>query len=417
MNENTHLSSEPMLYPPPKRETGAQDTPATGGNEWLFYVIWGVVLAVTTLVVALFMEGVEGARNSVPTLLGVFGFGVLLLVCFWFNVVLHEAGHWTAGSMGGRRVYIIAVGPLWFKRTPWGWRLRWYKRIQEIGGLAFMLPKVGRQPSKAEDVMYSLGGPLANFVLALVCWGLLSSGADGLWRMVLYTVMVQSLIIGVMNLLPFHVGAWRTDGQAVLDAYFAPLSSLGQQITQLTALEFEGVSTRNWPQDLVPTEAQFQAAEHVTVAHLIQIFRLTHAIVCRDDVQAQQCAYWFAQHYDTPELDATLQSQTALMMAIYALVMCKDVALCKAWRSHWSQDQVQVFDGSAQAYIHWLDAELALAAGNIGQAKQACVKAYGALQDCMAKSDVMQLQAYLISVVQRIDALEKDMSGGFKQAV
>ena len=99
-----------MLYPPPKRKTGAQDTPATGGNEWLFYVIWGVVLAVTTLVVALFMEGVEGARNSVPTLLGVLGFGVLLLVCFWFNVVLHEAGHCIAGSMGGGVFISLPLG-------------------------------------------------------------------------------------------------------------------------------------------------------------------------------------------------------------------------------------------------------------------------------------------------------------------
>ena len=118
-----------------------------------------------------------------------------VLVVFTF-VVLHEVSHCLVAKAHGVHVQDIMLLP--------------------IGGMA----RMGIMPEDAAtEFRIAIAGPLLNFAVAAVAYGLLLAGgpygADSLLQALLGAVLVVNLGLGIFNLLP----AFPMDGGRVLRAY------------------------------------------------------------------------------------------------------------------------------------------------------------------------------------------------------
>jgi Zn-dependent protease len=135
---------------------------------------------------------------------------VLLLPIVLVSLTLHELAHaWVAWRLGdptaksqGRLtlnpiVHLDPLGTLMFVLTalianlPFGWARpvpvdpRYFRRAKE--GMAIV----------------AAAGPLMNFLLALVCWGVVRHvELSGQWAEVLEKAYIVNLVLGIFNLVP-----------------------------------------------------------------------------------------------------------------------------------------------------------------------------------------------------------------------
>jgi Zn-dependent protease len=126
------------------------------------------------------------------------GFNVVLVLCFFVCVVLHELGH----CLTARRFGIGTRGIL----------------LSPIGGMADM-EAIPRQPSR--EILMTLAGPAVNFVIALMLWLFVRHLPDEtpLYSVggLLYELCGWNFAMGCFNLLP----AFPMDGGRILRAVLA----------------------------------------------------------------------------------------------------------------------------------------------------------------------------------------------------
>ena len=124
---------------------------------------------------------------------------VLLVLCFFVCVVLHELGHCLTArrfGIGTRRILLLP-----------------------IGGMADM-EEIPRQPSR--EILMTLAGPAVNFVIAGVLWLAVVRQLPELvplysWRGLVFELCVWNLIMGCFNLIP----VFPMDGGRIFRALLA----------------------------------------------------------------------------------------------------------------------------------------------------------------------------------------------------
>jgi hypothetical protein len=128
-------------------------------------------------------------------------------------VAAHELGHVFGGACAGLRPQFAHVGPITFTRWAGRWSLGWDRRQSWLGGRVVC----ARPPeSRARMAVFLLAGPSANLVagVAAAVW-FADAGLPALPRCWAGLLAVQSLFLGVVNLVPLRVGRLDSDGLAL----------------------------------------------------------------------------------------------------------------------------------------------------------------------------------------------------------
>ena len=135
--------------------------------------------------------------------------GVLLrlgsfVLAFFLAIAVHEGGHALVGVCVGFRFNSLRVGPVQFDR---GFRISFYRgRKTGAGGWASLFP-VKHDKLRERAIVMLLAGPAVNLLtVALLVWAPWSKG------MFSAQFIYMSLLLGVVNLIPFRSRAVFSDG-------------------------------------------------------------------------------------------------------------------------------------------------------------------------------------------------------------
>lgn len=280
-----------------------------------------------------------------------------LTLSLWPHIVLHEAGHAAAGLARGMHAVAFGVGPFRAERGGDGrWRWRRGGGVRGIGGFAALLPKGERGLSRADQMLFLLGGPAANLVTALVLLGLAA------WlplhaALVCVGAAMTAAMLGVWNLVPLHMAGWRSDGRGVLDLLRrTPDAALQLQINQIMALSLAGVRPRDWPDAAMPEVDGAIASSGLQYSG--RMLRLSRAIDRRDARAARSDAVALTADFATAP--PAFQSAIAVALASHAALLVGDRALVSAWRLRCEGGLMDL-----SPYRAWLDAEIAGLDGDV----------------------------------------------------
>ncbi|MCD9029068.1 hypothetical protein LDO26_12740 [Luteimonas sp. BDR2-5] len=320
------------------------------------------------------------------------------LVGLWPHIVIHEAGHALAGLSRGMQAVAFGVGPFRAERGGDGrWRWRNGGGIRGIGGFAALLPRGERGLSTTDQVVFVLGGPLANLLTAAACIGVarLLAGTP-LLALALLGVAMGALLLGLANLLPFRTHGWRSDGRGLLDLLRgAPDAALQLRVNQLMAMSMAGVRPRDWPDALLP--AVDDADRSPLLALVARLLRLSVAVDRRDAAPARALAGALAATFArAPDV---YRPSVAIALAGYAALLPRDRALLAAWRAHCDGGLLDL-----SPYRAWLDGELALLDGDPAAA-------LGRLADARALQDRIPDAASLLLFREYLDQLDSRIGG------
>ena len=300
--------------------------------------------------------------------------GSLLLLAFWLQVLVHEAGHALAGLAGGLRPLAFGVGPLRLERSGEGWRFRWGGGLAGISGFALLLPSPGHSPSRVAQAVYLLGGVVANALVALLAlWGLAQSPPEVL-RGLFVALLATGLFLAVVNLIPFRSHGWLSDGAGLWSLWRQPgLAFASITLQQVVQASVDGMRPRDWPAALLPREdAPFGEFGEPALDIAIASMRLSRAIDAGEHDQAEAAACYL--HATWPTTSPAQRPGLAVMLAVHCLLVRKDVATVRAWRERMGGSLLDM--GCHEA---WLDAELALTDGDLAAARVGHAQAVNAL--------------------------------------
>ncbi len=316
---------------------------------WQSVVPWGVM---AVLLLSLFNAPLPFDRSETVAVC------VLLLPIGWLQTVLHEGGHALTGLMSGMRPLAFGIGPFRVERTLSGWRWRHGGAISGVGGFALLVPSVERGHQRRDAAWYMLGGPLANLLVAGVALLLLRQMHEpSMTRAVLATLVLSGVLCGVLNLLPFTIQGWRSDGRNLLDLLMGHSDAiLMRQLQMSGALSRSGVRPRDWPPGLAPAQIPEQGWLRPSALMVRMAWAEDTGDVPLQDDTAQALAECFWSSHPA------MRPMVALALSGHA-IRSGDGAVARAWRP--------LCDGSVihlGGALRWLDASLALDAGDTGEA-------------------------------------------------
>jgi hypothetical protein len=279
-------------------------------------------------------------------------FFIALMFSLWLQLVIHELGHAAAGVSRGMQLLALGIGRIRIERTETGWRPRWGSKITGVGGFAFLLPQSGAAFDKTTQALYLAGGPLANLLTAGLGFLLISVlDLSGLLRGVLIVFAGSGLLLGIVNLIPFYSGGFRTDGGGLIDLWRRPqLVTSYFQIQQIVALSMAGKRPREWPVNLLPDLNAAVDELRLSVTSL----RMSWAVDQSNAIAANECASVLWSCYHDEKTAPVHRSYIAMSLAGYAAVLQNDLALTQAWRSRSEGGMLDV-----SAHLAYLDAEIA----------------------------------------------------------
>lgn len=220
--------------------------------------------------------------------------------------------------------------------------------------------------------------------------------------MFLYTFGAMALFVGVLNLVPFKVQNWRTDGLQIVDVLRHKEDQMHHNTSHLAGLSLAGVRARQWPQELIPDEQMVNDETQPFFTRIsAQNARLIYALDCDDGKMAQSCVVWLVKHFH--QIPDGFRQTVAVSIANYAAQMCGDKDLLAAWRP-WCDGGLT----DTGAVCHWLDAELAWLDGDVLKAREYIQQAQSAMSTMMSQVDQQMLEESLSS-------LQLRMRGGYQE--
>lgn len=226
-----------------------------------------VILAVIVLVpfcltlVTMLLEGHDGAVY-------LFELALALIIAWYANVIVHEGGHLVFGLLCGYRFCSFRVGSLMMIRQQGRMNLRSYK-LAGTGGQCLMVPPE-RESTKAEIILYNLGGVIFNLVFAAMCFGLKKALPD---VFLLSELLDISAFLSVINMaingIPLNAGGIANDGMNAIQLSKDPeaMSSFRKALL-INAAQTEGAKTSEMPDEwfTLPEGADMQNPHNVAIA-------------------------------------------------------------------------------------------------------------------------------------------------------
>ena len=290
-------------------------------------------------------------------------FMALLLVCAWVHVIIHELGHALVGKLVGMEVFSIGVFRWRWDHDGETWRRRYGEAVAGISGYVLLAPRPGTPLSRSRIALYALGGPAANLLLAvpvLAIW--LVGDVTGVAKLALGAWVFVGLAFGLVNLLPFRSGGFRTDGGKLLDLLRDPQGVfIGFMALQVIRASRSGTRARDWDEGLLAPWADYrelQTDDRVAAAGNC----LLRALDQNDPAVADDCARCLLEHFSTAS--GATRSGIALLMAMHAVPRGHPLEAIRAWRAEIGPHLIDL-----GAYRAWLDAEIALREGRSDEAR------------------------------------------------
>ena len=338
--------------------------------------------------------GVQVAQLGVKVgLLFVLAAAALFLVSVWLHLLIHEGGHVIAGLSRRMHLFAIGIGPLRLERSLAGWSWRWSRRIAGIGGFAVLSPTSARTPRAMDTAIFVLGGPLANLLAAGTAWLVAQSESGPVANVALGLFAVTGAAIGVVNLLPFRSGGWRSDGLTLIQLWRRPEEvRAGQQVQALVGHSVAGVRPRDWDEALIPEPDSSFDPMLIRAIDLLRLSRSVDACCC--DLGEPIALSIAIDHPSAP--DGVRQNQ-ALMMASFAARCARSEALLAAW--------IPLSEGglfALDAQREWLRAELAALRLDPVAAQQHIARSRAALPQIHDAATQVQMNEYLQDLEQRL---------------
>lgn len=148
---------------------------------------------------------------------------LLLSPLWWYTMILlHELGHFVAGTFCRFKFYFLSVGPLKFEKNLVGFRLTSNRHMNVTGGLTLMIPEE-KHNSSIRWVIFVATGPLTSLAVGVLLFVFLMSLDSGQMSSLLVNfllgVSLSSLIMGfLLSAIPMNVKELGgNDAQMILD--------------------------------------------------------------------------------------------------------------------------------------------------------------------------------------------------------
>src|ERR1700722_8808483 len=204
--------SRPWTNFPSSKSRGSSPIPGDGTNKFLNKLVW--------------VAGIGGGFESIKPWhhwAAVHGLPLAydwlslsqLAVVFLAIVIIHEGGHALTGMALDMKVAAIVLGPFhwWVSYAKWRFTPRWEGLFTFLGAVALIPTKM--ENYRRRKTLMVVGGPAANIVTGLLAiLAILTAPGHpwaGNWILLVYFAM-DSLLIGLLNLVPFGAGGRYSDG-------------------------------------------------------------------------------------------------------------------------------------------------------------------------------------------------------------
>ncbi|HUI55184.1 MAG TPA: site-2 protease family protein [Bryobacteraceae bacterium] len=283
---------------------------------------------------------------------------LLLALTCPIGVVIHEGGHYVAGSAVGQFCRRFVIGPVELARGSRRWTIRLVP-VRNAGLVDFVPSTFAR--FRRSRAICAAGGPLASLCTGVVfVW--LSSRAgtgSGFW---MWSFCAQWALVGLLGLVPFRRGTTSSDGYllwelirggATVDAIERDLLTASSHATPLRL--------RDWPNDLIRRLADDPAdpkarryAVYLAYVHFLDRGEIQTAGQLLDRLMAD----WIAS--DPPEyaLDA------AYFFALYG----HDLRTARTWLTRETRDAEPWVRLRAQAAVERLAGNQKSASAQVDEA-------------------------------------------------
>ena len=139
---------------------------------------------------------------------------ILLILAFFAQLIIHEAGHLVFGLLSGYRFSSFRVGSLMLFREDGHLRLKSFS-LAGTGGQCLMIPPQGRE-NVFPFARYLLGGVWMNFLVgALFALLYLLTVSGSLVSVLFGAIALTGFAVGLMNAIPLHLAMVDNDGFTV----------------------------------------------------------------------------------------------------------------------------------------------------------------------------------------------------------
>lgn len=170
--------------------------------------------------VVIYLKYMEEVFKGEGIALEVIKLGMLflnILICFFLQIVLHEAGHLIFGLFSGYTFISFRIGSATLVRDEGKWQIKKFN-IPGTGGQCLMMP-----PEMKGDnfpfIAYNLGGVIMNLILGIVPILMVTfiEGMGSWLKGFLLIFGVVGIVSALLNGIPLKAGGVANDGSNLLD--------------------------------------------------------------------------------------------------------------------------------------------------------------------------------------------------------
>jgi len=234
--------------------------PAHSGRKKLRTKLKGIIVGVIVgalFGIVLIRTDEQSTGEAAADYMILFYFAAILLA-----VVIHEIGHLLAGWAVGFRFSSVSIGPVSLKRVYGKLKVETRKTLAGAAGLAGM-HVAGVRRLHRRLLIFIAGGPAANLLsipVTIVLVDYVFHASENVWVSIPAHLFIWiSLIIGILNLVPFSVGALFTDGARI--DMLVRSRVRGRRWMNIAAIldqTHEGVRPRQWKRTWVEAATSVQ---------------------------------------------------------------------------------------------------------------------------------------------------------------
>lgn len=300
-----------------------------------------------------------------------------LLVALPLQLAVHELGHALVGRARGGYLLRFVLGPWRCQRTRSGFRWQRVRSLKGIGGFVQTLLPPGKDFRMALSWML-LGGPLANLLLAGLAFLLIWYAPWWPLRVFSIPVALFGLLFGLINLLPFRVGGFLTDGANLWRIWSDPAAlEQSQRMARLARASIDGLR----PRELDAADIAALDPDQPTGAERFFAL-LVRATVAEDQGQLQQARTLINRALaDWDQLPDGFRQVLALYAANACAQMDRDAPGARAWLAKTEGGLLEDF------HIAWVEAQIAEIEGREAERAQALARVRSALDDTVYRGD------------------------------
>lgn len=362
-------SAKPEI--PAKRRLGLR-----GVITFLLQMLGGAALGYYG-VTWLLKGGVELAPPGTGKLLPLLCLLLSLVIAFPMQLAVHELGHAIMGRVRGAFLLRYVVGPWRCSRFRTGFRWRRVRSLKGVGGFVQTLLPSGPDYQSALTWML-LGGPLANLLVAGI--GLLLMAYAPWWplRTFALPIVFVGVIIGLMNLVPFRVGGFLTDGANLWRIWTDPAAlEHSERLARIARASVDGLRPRELdPADVAALDPETSTGMERFVALAV------HASVAEDQGRVEDSRMLINRALaDWDQLPDGFRQVLAVAAAGASAQLDRDAVAAREWLAKTEGGLLEDF------HIAWVEALIAEVERNEEERLLALERVRSALDDTIYRGD------------------------------